>query len=57
MEFGDRESKTLLDLVGLELDLQEVLNRKVDVVTYHSLHPLLKDYILKEQEVFYEEKP
>jgi hypothetical protein len=47
----------LLDLVGLELELQEILNRKVDVLTYPSIHPLLKDYILKEQEVFYEEKP
>jgi len=57
VEFKDRESKTLLDLVGLELELQEILNRKVDVLTYPSIHPLLKDYILKEQEVFYEEKP
>jgi len=57
VEFKDRESKTLLDLVGLELELQEVLNHKVDILTYRSIHPLLKDYILKEQEVFYEEKP
>jgi len=57
VEFKDTENKTLLDLVGLELELQEVLNRKVDVLTYRSIHPLLKDYILKEQEVFYEEEP
>ncbi len=57
VEFKDRENKTLLDLVGLELELQEILNRKVDVLTYRSIHPFLKDYILKEQEVFYEEKP
>jgi len=41
--------------VGLELELVDVLNRKVDVLTYNSIHPLLKEYILKEQEVFYEE--
>ena len=41
--------------MGLELELVDVLNRKVDVLTYNSLHPLLKDYILKEQVVFYEE--
>jgi len=57
VEFKDRESKTLLDLVGLQLELQEVLNHKVDIITYRSIHPLLKDYILKEQEVLYEEKP
>jgi hypothetical protein len=56
VEFKDRESKTLLDLVGLELELEEVLNHKVDVLTYNSIHPLLRTHILKEQEVFYEER-
>lgn len=41
--------KSLLDLVGLELELEKSLKKKVDVVTYGSLHPLLKDIILKEQ--------
>lgn len=41
--------KTLLDLVGLKLDLKEVLGRDVDVVTYRSVSPLLEDNILKEQ--------
>lgn len=41
--------KTLLDLVGLELDLKDVLGRAVDLVTYRSISPLLKDTILKEQ--------
>lgn len=40
--------KTLFDLVGLELDLKEALGRDVDVVTYRSISPLLKDIILKE---------
>lgn len=56
VEFKEGGKKTLLDLVGLELELEELLNRKVDVLTYNSIHYLLKDYILKEQEVFYEEK-
>jgi predicted nucleotidyltransferase len=56
VEFKDAENKTLLDLVGLQLDLEDLLNRKVDVLTYRSIHPLLKDYILKEQEIFYEEE-
>lgn len=56
VEFKDTENKTLLDLVGLQLDLEDVLNRKVDVLTYRSIHPLLKEYILKEQEVLYEEE-
>ncbi len=56
IEFKDRENKTLLDLVGLELELEDILNREVDLLTYNSIHPLLRDYILDEQEVFYEER-
>ena len=41
--------KSLLDLVGLRLDLEELLCRKVDVLTYESLNPLLRDRILAEQ--------
>jgi len=43
--------KSLLDLAGLKIELEEALNRKVDVLTYNSLHPLLKDRILREQKV------
>ncbi len=41
--------KSLLDLVGLKLELEEVLGVKVDVVEYSTIHPLLKDRILREQ--------
>jgi len=43
--------KSLLDLAGLKIELEEILERKVDVLTYNSLHPLLKDRILKEEKV------
>jgi hypothetical protein len=49
IEFEER--KSLLDLVGLKLELQEILGRKVDVITYKSIHPLLRKQILNEQEV------
>ncbi|HEC87084.1 MAG TPA: hypothetical protein ENI49_04370 [Thermoplasmatales archaeon] len=42
--------KSLLDLVELKLELQESLRRDVDVLTYKSLHPLLKEKILSKQE-------
>jgi len=45
--------KSLFDLAGLKIELEEVLGREVDVLTYNSLHPLLKECILKEQEVIY----
>jgi predicted nucleotidyltransferase len=44
------ESASLLELAGLKIDLEEALSRNVDVLTYDSLHPLLRDRILREQE-------
>lgn len=43
------DTKSLLDLVRLELDLQEALGRKVDVLTYPALHRRLREQILREQ--------
>ncbi|MBN2251163.1 MAG: nucleotidyltransferase family protein [Candidatus Altiarchaeota archaeon] len=47
VEFRGR--KSLFDLSHLEIELEDTLGRKVDVVTYNSLHPLLKDRILREE--------
>jgi len=44
-----KDDKSLLDLVGLKLELEKKLSKKVDVLTYNSLHPLLRNIILKEQ--------
>ncbi|HLD69271.1 MAG TPA: nucleotidyltransferase family protein [Candidatus Omnitrophota bacterium] len=41
--------KSLLDLAGLEIELEKKLGRKVDLLTYGSLHPLLKKRILAEE--------
>lgn len=41
--------KSLFDLVGLKIELEESTGRSVDLVTYASLHPLLKERILSEQ--------
>ena len=41
--------KSLLDLAALKIELEETLQCKVDVLTYNSLHPLLRNYILAEQ--------
>jgi len=40
--------RSLVDLAGLRLDLAEVLDRHVDVATRGSLHPALRERILKE---------
>lgn len=48
IEFRGKK-KSLLDLVDLKFKLEEKLGRKVDLVTYNSLHHLLRDRILAEQ--------
>ena len=50
------DGKTLLDLVKLQFDLEDRLGQKVDLLTYGSIHPLLKDIILKEQQIIYEKR-
>ena len=40
--------KSLLDLVRLKLDLEDCLKRNVDVLTYRSIHPLLRKQIMQE---------
>ena len=42
---------SLLDFVGLKLEIEEVLNRKVDLVEYNTIKPLLRERILNEQEI------
>ncbi|HSW31235.1 MAG TPA: nucleotidyltransferase family protein [Longimicrobiales bacterium] len=43
------EGASLLDLVGLQLDLGDTLGVAVDAHTYRSLHPLLRERILNEE--------
>jgi uncharacterized protein len=42
------DGASLLDLVGLKLDLEEALKRKVDVLTDGGISPYLRDRILHE---------
>lgn len=37
--------KSLLDLIGLEQDLEDKFNKKFDVVTFKSLNPKIKEYV------------
>ncbi len=42
-------NKSLLDFVGLKLDLENMLGKKVDLVNYSTIHPRLKEQILTEE--------
>lgn len=39
----------LFGFVGLKHKLEDALNKKVDLITYASIHPRLRDRILQEQ--------
>ena len=43
-----KQNRSLLDLGGLLMDLQSLLDCKVDIVTEKGLHWYLKEDILKE---------
>jgi uncharacterized protein len=42
------QGRSLLDLVGLKQDVEDLLHRPVDVVTERSLSPYLRERILSE---------
>jgi predicted nucleotidyltransferase len=42
---------SLLDFVGLKLELEDALNRKVDLVEYSTIKPLIRERILSQQEI------
>lgn len=42
------KGRSLVDLAGLRLDLRDLLDRDVDVATPNSLHPELREQILRE---------
>lgn len=43
------DDATLFELGGLKVTLEEELKRKVDVVTYKSISPIIKESILSNQ--------
>lgn len=45
------KNKSLFDLVDLKSELEEILGRKVDIVTYNSIYWRIRERILAEQVV------
>lgn len=48
-----RKGKSLFDLIHLEQELEKKTKRKVQAVTYKSIHPILKERILQEEVQIY----
>lgn len=44
-----KSRKSLFDLARLELELERESKRKIEVITYDSINPLIKEHILKEE--------
>lgn len=42
------EGRSLVDHVALKQDLEDLLGREIDVVTERSLHPRLRERVLRE---------
>lgn len=40
---------SLLDFVGVKLDLEDVVGQKIDLLSYNGIHPMLRRQILKEE--------
>ena len=43
------EDISLLDFVGIKLEIEETLGKKVDLVEYNTIKPLIREKIIKEQ--------
>lgn len=52
-----KSSKSLLDLVRLQHELEDKTGKKFDLLTYGGIHHFLKKIILSEQKVIYEKRP
>lgn len=50
-----KKGSSLLDLLNVQIQLEKVLKRKVDLITYNSLNPKIKNIILNEEITIYEE--
>lgn len=47
------QTVNLFDMVGLEMDLSDLLGVKVDLVTERSVHPKIRSYILRDMKVIH----
>jgi len=49
IEYKNNNDKSLLDFVGLKLELEKKLGKKVDLVEYCAIRPRIKNKVLGEQ--------
>ncbi|MEK7543542.1 MAG: nucleotidyltransferase domain-containing protein [Patescibacteria group bacterium] len=47
---------SLLDFIGLKQDIEDLMDRDIDLLSYNGISPYLKSSILSHEQVFYETK-
>ncbi|MBI5555510.1 MAG: nucleotidyltransferase domain-containing protein [Elusimicrobia bacterium] len=56
IEFDQRKSKNLLDLVHLEYEFEKIFKRKIDLGVYSSINPHIIKDVKKQRRVIYEKR-
>ena len=50
------EVKSLFEMVGIEIELTDMLGKKIDLVTEGNLSPYIKDKVMEDLVVIYDER-
>ncbi len=50
------KNKTFLDVAGLRVELEDKLNRTVDIVEYDAIRSIIKKQVLMDKREIYEKK-
>ncbi len=56
IEFNKNSRKTLLDIIKIEMELEKIFGRKVDLGILSSINPYVIDNVKKEMKIIYEKK-
>lgn len=54
VKFNVRERKSLFDIIGIKQELEELLNKNVDLVTFNALSKYIKNEVLHSMSPIYE---
>jgi len=56
VKFDASKEKSLLDLIHIENELNEIFEKKVDLLTQESISPYLRSEIISSMKVIYEKR-
>lgn len=49
------QTKSLLEFIGIRFELEEILGKKIDLFTEENLRPIIKNSVIEELVVIYDE--